>query len=72
MFQVGNRVANAGSLLSILLLAATVNTELEVRATGEDEDAAVKAAEVFFQNDDEEGARVQIATDPSSPSATQS
>lgn len=72
VFQVGNRVANAGSLLSILLLAATLNTELDVRATGEDEEAAIRAAEIFFQNDDEDAARFPIATDSSNPSATQS
>ena len=72
VFRVGNRVANAGSLLSILLLVATFNTELEVSAAGEDEEAAIKAAEVFFQNDDEEAATVQITTDPHSPSASQS
>jgi phosphotransferase system HPr (HPr) family protein len=53
-FKTGNRIANAGSLLSILLLAATFNTQLEVRATGEDEDAAIRAAEVFFQCENEE------------------
>lgn len=39
--------------MSILLLAATFNTQLEVQASGEDEDAALRAAEIFFQNDDE-------------------
>ncbi len=57
LFRLGNRVANAGSFLSILLLSATFNTQLEVQATGEDEEAAIRAAEVFFQSDGEQAAR---------------
>ena len=57
LFRLGNRVANAGSFLSILLLSATFNTQLEVQATGEDEEAAIRAAEVFFQSDDEQAAQ---------------
>ncbi len=53
--KVGNRVASTSGILSILLLAATFNTHLEVQALGEDEAAAVAAAEAFFQNDDETG-----------------
>ena len=52
LFRLGNRVASAGSILSILLLSATVNTQLEIQATGEDEDAAIQAAEAFFQSDE--------------------
>ena len=55
--RLGNRVANAGSFLSILLLSATFNTQLEVQATGEDEEAAIRAAEAFFQSDDEQAAQ---------------
>ena len=57
IFRLGNRVAHAGSFLSILLLSATFNTQLEVQATGEDEEAAIRAAEAFFQSDDEQAAR---------------
>ena len=68
--RLGNRVAHAGSLLSILLLSATVNTQLEIQATGEDEEAAVRAAEAFFQSDDEDAAqKIQIGALPS-PSST--
>ena len=56
IFRLGNRVAHAGSFLSILLLSATFNTQLEVQATGEDEEAAIRAAEAFFQTDDEQAA----------------
>ena len=57
LLRLGNRVAHAGSLLSILLLSATFNTQLEIQATGEDEEAAIRAAEAFFQSDDEEVAQ---------------
>jgi phosphotransferase system HPr (HPr) family protein len=50
----GNRIAHAGSVLGILLLAAALNDQIEVRASGEDEDAAIQAAAVFFQSADEE------------------
>ncbi len=46
-------MASASSILGILLLAATFNTQLEIQASGEDEEAAVRAAEAFFQNNDE-------------------
>jgi phosphotransferase system HPr (HPr) family protein len=52
--RLGNQVANATSILAILLLAATCNTQLELQASGEDEDAAIRAAEAFFQGADED------------------
>ena len=55
--RLGDRVAHAGSFVSLLLLAATSNTQLEIQATGEDEEAAIRAAEAFFQSDDEEAAQ---------------
>ncbi len=45
----GHRIVNAKSILSILLLCATFSAQLQVMADGEDEDAAIQAAEVFFQ-----------------------
>ena len=69
--KLGNRVAHAGSFLSILLLAATVNTQLEIQATGEDEDAAILAAEAFFQCEDEEAAQnLHVRFQGSSPGET--
>lgn len=53
LFRAGSRLANAGSFLSIILLAAACGTQLEIQAFGEDEDAAIQAAEVFFQTDEE-------------------
>jgi phosphotransferase system HPr (HPr) family protein len=70
LLRLGNRVANAGSFLSILLLSATLNTQLEIQATGDDEEAAIRAAEAFFQNDDEEKAQqVYLGALPGSQSA---
>ena len=67
--RLGNRVAHAGSFLSILLLSATFNTQLEIQATGEDEEAAIFAAEAFFQTDDEEAAQgIHVADFPGSQS----
>ncbi len=56
LLRAGTRVATPSSILSILLLAATANTQLEIQASGLDEDAAVRAAEAFFQNEDEPAA----------------
>ncbi len=67
--RLGNRVANAGSFLSILLLSATFNSQLEIQATGEDEQAAIRAAEAFFRCDDEQAAqKIQITDFPPSQS----
>lgn len=69
-FRLGNRVAHASSLLSILVLAATFDSQLEIQATGEDEEAAIRAAEVFFQSDDEDGVQQLTAgSPPPSPSS---
>ena len=54
VFRLGNRVANGRSILGILLLAATFHTQLEVQASGQDEDAAISATTVFFQQTDED------------------
>ncbi len=56
LLRAGNRVANASSILSILVLAVGANSQLEIQASGQDEDAAVQAAEAFFQNADEPAA----------------
>jgi phosphocarrier protein HPr len=50
----GNRFAHAGSVLGILLLAAALNDQIEVQASGDDEDAAIQAAAVFFQMADDD------------------
>lgn len=47
-FRLGNQVASARSLLSLLCLGAPRNTQLEVLVSGEDEEAALEAARNFF------------------------
>lgn len=42
------RMADARSILGILLLAAASQTSLEVEAKGEDEDHAIQAVQQFF------------------------
>ncbi len=65
LLRSGNRVAHAGSFLSILLLSATFNSQLEIQASGEDEEAAIRAAEAFFQTGDEEAAqKIHVADFP--------
>jgi len=46
--RLGARVANARSILGVMLLGATLNTCLEVEAVGSDEIEAVRAVEEFF------------------------
>jgi len=50
-----NEEVNAKSILGILTLAATKGTPLTVRATGEDEDDAVKAIVELFASKFGEG-----------------
>ena len=46
---------NAKSILGLLTLAATDGTPLQIRATGADEDAAIRALVELFQNKFGEG-----------------
>jgi len=65
ILRTGTRVAASSSILSVLLLAATFNTQLEVQASGVDEAAAIRATEIFFQSNQEPGMQqVQPALDP--------
>ena len=45
-----SRVADAKSILSVLTLAATKGTEVEINVEGSDETQALKAIEELFQN----------------------
>lgn len=69
LFRAGTSVANAGSLLSLLLLKAAPNTQLEVQASGEDEEEAIRAVEHFFQGE-EEGFVPGSRTEPAQPAQT--
>lgn len=46
--SLGSHVADATSVLSLLILCATLNTVLTIEATGEDEREAVRAVEAYF------------------------
>ncbi len=48
-----NQIASARSILSILLLCATMGTTIRVEALGEDEDRAIEAIEQVFAAEDE-------------------
>lgn len=52
--SLGSRVADATSVLSILILCASLNAVLEIEATGDDEHEAVRAVEAYFDSSDRE------------------
>jgi phosphocarrier protein len=49
--RVNEQMAEARSVLSILMLCAAFGTVVEVQASGEDEDAALEAVAAVFQAD---------------------
>ena len=50
--SLGLRVADASSVLSILILCAGLNAVLVIEATGDDEREAVRAVEAYFDSTD--------------------
>lgn len=48
LLRCGERIANLGSVLSIVALCAVAGTTLEVQAAGEDEAEAIRALEAAF------------------------
>lgn len=50
--RANGRIANARSILSIMLLCATLGTVIDVEASGDDEDLALKAVESAFVSSD--------------------
>lgn len=46
--RLGTRMADARSILSLMLLSATLGTSLDIEAAGNDEHEAVRAVEEFF------------------------
>lgn len=51
----GGKLANARSIMSVLLLAASMGAAIDVEATGEDEASAAQAIEQIFSADDDGG-----------------
>jgi len=50
----GAQIADAASIMNVLILCAGMNTILEVEAQGEDEEEAISAISGYFQGDDPE------------------
>lgn len=46
--RLGTRIADARSILNLMLLSATLGTALDIEAAGADEHEAVQAVEEFF------------------------
>lgn len=47
-FHLGSRIADARSVLSLMLLSASLGTALDVQAAGADEHEALQAIQDFF------------------------
>lgn len=52
--RMGSRVANLRSILSVMGLCAIMGTTLEVEATGDDEESAIRAVETVFGDEVDE------------------
>ena len=55
LLNCGGKIANARSIVSVLLLAASVGSAINIETTGEDETNAAQAIEQVFSSDDESG-----------------
>ena len=52
LLRCGEKLADARSILSVLLLAASMGAVVDIEVTGEDEALAAKAIELAFANDE--------------------
>ena len=50
--RLGSHVAQAGSVLALIMLCATLNTPVDIEAHGDDEQDAVKAVAACFDTHD--------------------
>lgn len=48
LVRLGSQVADARSIMSIMILAASLGTRLDIEASGEDEHEAIQAVEDYF------------------------
>ena len=55
LLSCGGKIANARSIMSVLLLAAAVGSAINIETTGEDEANAARAIEQAFSSDDDGG-----------------
>jgi phosphocarrier protein HPr len=53
VLECGGHIANARSILSILLMCATVGTTLKIAVDGEDEEKALQAVQQVFASHDQ-------------------
>ena len=53
--RVGSQMADARSILNILLLCAAMGTTVDVEASGQDEHQAIRAIDDFFDGDSGDG-----------------
>jgi phosphocarrier protein HPr len=53
--KIGERSADVRSILSVLMLAASMGAVLEVEAVGDDEDHAIKTVELVFSTMEDTG-----------------
>ena len=51
--KANGRIADARSIVSIMLLCASLGTPLDVEASGDDEDLAIDAVAGMFQSNDD-------------------
>lgn len=50
IIRIGSRVADARSIMSIMILAASLGAVLDVEASGDDEQEAVQAVQSYFDS----------------------
>lgn len=50
IIRIGSRVADARSIMSIMILAASLGAVLDVEASGDDEQEAVQAVQNYFDS----------------------
>jgi len=48
--RIGSRVADARSLMSIMILAASLGSALDIEASGVDEHEAIQAVQAYFDS----------------------
>lgn len=48
LLRTSQRVADGRSILSVLMLCATLNTAIEIEASGDDEETAIRVVEGLF------------------------
>lgn len=50
LVRLGSQVADARSIMSIMILAASLGSPLDIEASGDDEHEAIQAVEAYFDS----------------------